>query len=84
MERGEAKDYALDLLRRRLTKGWTRASVEETAYEGSTGPGMPGYVMSGGKISVPHCLRHGDNGAHTFRLAALFEEIDSPQGGLFT
>lgn len=80
-----ARNYAVALLRRRLKAGWHRRSIEETAMEGSIGPGDPGYFMSAGKISVPmpFTLKHGVPGTNTFKLTDLLDEIDGPQGGLF-
>lgn len=85
MEREAAKAEALDMLRRRLAKGWSRQSIEQTIFEGGGGPGWPGYLISGGKISIPEPRghKHEGEGIHTFWLRTLLDEIESPQGGLF-
>lgn len=90
MDAIEAKASALDLLRRRLAKGWHRDDIEHTTFEGASGPSLPGYLMSGGKISVPHPpgFRHGAGGTHAFSLRALLDEIERGvsvpvQAGLF-
>lgn len=83
MTADEARANAIALLQRRLAKGWSRQSVEATVYEGACGPSLPGYLMSSGRITIPSAMRHGDPDKHTFRLSDLFDEIESPQGGLF-
>lgn len=80
----EAKRRALAIVQGRLAKGWTREQIAATAYEGSIYPDPQlGYLLSAGRLSVPGVCRHGDEGSHTFKVADLFAEIDSPQGGLF-
>lgn len=91
MGRDEAKCCALLMLQSRLSKPWwPRSMIEATTYEGSSGPGVTGYLISTGKISVPACIRHGENGSHTFRIRDLLDEIESgtalydvPQADLF-
>ena len=85
MDAGAAKAEALDMLRRRLAKGWRRQSIEQTIFEGASGPGLPGYLITAGKLSMPapRGTKHEGDGIHTFGLRALLEEIDSPQAGLF-
>jgi len=85
MHEADAKAEALDMLRRRLTKGWARQSIEQTIFEGASGPGYPGYLMTAGRISIPSPLgaKHEGEGIHTFNVCALLDEIESPQGGLF-
>lgn len=92
MTRDEARCCALVMLRSRLSKPWwPRSMVEATTYEGSSGPGVTGYLMAAGKISVPSCLRHGEPGTHAFRIRDLIDEIeagtalyDVPQADLFS
>lgn len=89
MDAMTARASAIDLLRRRLAKGWRRADIEHTTFEGAFGP--DGYLMSAGKISVPHppaSFRHGADGTHAFSLRTLLDEIERGstlpmQGALF-
>lgn len=85
VSRSDAHSEAIDMLRRRRAKGWTRQSIEQTIFEGSSGPGFPGYLITGGRLSIPAPLgaKHEGEGIHTFNLRALLDEIESPQGGLF-
>lgn len=88
MERSEAHDEALTMLRRRLATGWwPRDRIEQTIFEGASPcPIFPrGYLMSGGKLSIPDPdgAKHEGEGIHTFRIRALLDEIESPQAGLF-
>lgn len=85
MTRTEAKAEALAMLRRRIAAGWARPSIEKTIHEGAFGPGFPGYLITSGKISIPAPAgaKHEGDDIHTFRLSALLDELESPQGGLF-
>lgn len=82
MSPADARAEAEAMLRRRLAKGWSRQAIESTVFEGASGPGRPGYLMSAGRLSFPFTLRH-DEAEHTFRLRELLDDIESPQGGLF-
>lgn len=75
----DAKRYALALLRGRLAACWPRGEIEQTTYEGAGGPGLVGYLMSAGKISVPSCVQHGAAGTHTFPLGGLLDEIEGTE-----
>lgn len=82
----DAKAEALDMLRRRLATGWwPRERIEQTIFEGASGPGVPGYLITAGRISIPapSGAKHEGEGIHTFNLRALLDEIESPQAGLF-
>lgn len=84
MDAAEAKARAMDRLHAKLKKGWSRESILATVYEGAGGPDPDsGYLLTSGRISIPGCCQHGERGSHTFKVADLFAEIDSPQGGLF-
>lgn len=86
MEREAAKAEAIDMLRRRLAIGWwSRQRIEQTIFEGASGPGVPGYLLSSGRLSIPSppAAKHEGEGVHTFRLSELLDEIESPQGALF-
>lgn len=74
MEAVDARAHAAHLLARRLRRGWSRAAIDATAYEGASGP--RGYLLAGGRISVPGCLRHTDPGVHTFRVRDLLDAIE--------
>lgn len=86
MREVDAKAEALDMLRRRLATGWwSRQRIEQTIFEGHGGRGVPGYLITNGRISIPspRGAKHEGEGIHTFSLRALLDEIESPQAGLF-
>lgn len=77
MNASEARASALTVLRARLAKGATRKHLAEIVYEGCCLAHGDGYLVRAGRITVPAF------GQHSFRLADLFSEIDSPQTELF-
>lgn len=78
MNNAEARAYAIDVLRRRMQHPrFSRERFLSTVHEGAGGPDEPGWEVRSGKMTAPWV------DGHTFRLADLFDEIDSPQGGLF-
>lgn len=86
MSQSDARAAAISMLRRRLETGWwSRQRIEQTIFEGSSGPGVPGYLITGGRLSIPspRGAKHEGEGIHTFILRALLDEIESPQAGLF-
>lgn len=84
MDRELAHTEAIDMLRRRLAKGWARQQIVDTIFEGSCGPSSHGYLIRGGRIYLPHPrdLRP-ESAEHSFALGELIDEIESPQGVLF-
>lgn len=84
MHAAEAKRRAILRVKVMLEKGRSRHDIATAIYEGSIFPDPDiGYLLSGGRISIPGVCHHGDAGSHVFKVADLFAELDSPQGGLF-
>ena len=75
MDPNSARNVAMNMLRARLKKGWTRKQIETTTYEGASAP--VAYLMSRGKITIGEgslVMNHQEG--HTFRLADLLDSIE--------
>lgn len=79
MSEADARAYLISVLRKRMQHPNFDRVRFCAGIEGAGGPDEPGWMVRGGWMVTPG---HFAEGAHRFRLADLFVEIDSPQGVL--
>ncbi|HSD16826.1 MAG TPA: hypothetical protein VLC71_06120 [Thermomonas sp.] len=82
MIEAEAHAVAVEVIRRKLALPHARAELPRIIYEGTCGPGNPGWEIRGDVMTVP--MPHLGNGpCFRFRIPDLIGEIESPQASLF-
>lgn len=86
IDKAEAHRIAAEVVRRKLDRGATRASIRETTFEGGHLYWAPGaeYLIRAGRVAIDERLPWPPSGAeHAFRIDDLLAELDAPQGSLF-